>query len=59
MKNKYYFFNNIFKWLLYKRLKMEMNLISNVLESVKKIILKKVDKMLQTFDKVPKDLPTI
>lgn len=38
---------------------MEMNLISNVLESVKKIILKKVDKMLQTFDKVPKDLPTI
>ena len=59
MKNKYYFFNNIFKWLLYKRLKMEMNSISNVLESVKKIILKKVDKMLQTFDKVPKDLPTI
>ena len=59
MKNKYYFFNNIFKWLLYKRLKMEMNSISNVLESVKKIILKKVDKMLQTFDKIPKDLPTI
>lgn len=55
-------------------IKMGMDSISNVLESVKndnfkKIlldqynkyngILNKVDKKLQTFDKVPKDLPTM
>ena len=38
---------------------MEINSISNVLESEKKIILKKVYKKLQTFDKVPKDFPTM